>query len=567
MEMEMEMEINTNSIIDNCSITHFAFKNIKEISKFRLMERTEQSNFMTKYISPNIRVISEKKGMLYYYNNKKLIWVLIDKPQYDNYIYDFLLNSNKEIKTILRRVAEEVEDDVATKTRALCALFDNRTYIDDIIARSFTKLYDSRFLPLLDASRDYLPIKNGKKINFQTLDISDRTAKDYFTYECPVDFLGENTKTPNADKFFTDLFPNELNREYVRKSLGYQLTADTKAQVFFIWYGYGSNGKSLLFKILECILGPQYCQVDKSVFVKGKKDKGAATPELMHLLGKRSGCYSEGETADNMEMNEAGLKQISGEDKLTGRALYGNQVEFYPYIKINMATNYIPSLSADDAIKRRLRYIFFDRIFKSNPTKNNELKIDIEFGHKLTHDYLSEVFTWIIKGSKEYFKDKQIKMSPEFEQRTIKALEEGDSIETFIKRQLVKTGNDKHTITKNSLFEAYKIFCNNNSQRCITRSTLWARMSQNGFLTRCLHGYDVYTGFTLKSEIDASTSDCLDYGIKNEKDELIESLQKEIEELKSKLMKGKSKKKKKSKPEEPKEPTESELEEELNNLI
>lgn len=559
------MEINTNSIIDTCSLSLFGFKNITEVSKFRLLPRTAQSNYLTKYISPCIRAMNNK-DILYFFNVKTGTWVLVDKPQYENYIYDFLLNSATKIKKIMKR--EEVEDDIIVKTRGLCDMFDNRAFIDDLIKRSFTKLYDTTFLPLLNASKNYLPIKGGKKINLETLEVSERLVTDYFTYECPVDYL-KDSATPNAEKFFTQLFPNKENREYVRKVLGYQLTADTSAQVFFIWYGFGSNGKSLLFKILESILGPQYCQVDKAIFVKAKKDAGQASPEIMHLLGKRSGCYSEGETADNMEMNEAGLKQISGEDKLNGRSLFGSPTEFYPYIKINMATNFVPSLSAEPAMKRRLRYIFFDNVFVETPTKPNEHKIDVEFAEKLTKEFLSEVFTWIARGSKEYFKDKKIIMTPEYTQRTEKILMDGDSIECFIKRQIVKTKDDKHTITKNGIFEAYKMYCNNNSQRCITRSTLWARLAQNGFNTRGLHGYDVFYGIQIKEIQDASEG--LDNGITNEKDELIKTLEKEIEELKKTAEYYKSKKKdrkNKAKPEPVEhEQTEEELEAELARII
>ena len=82
---------------------------------------------------------------------------------------------------------------------------------------------------MLDSSKECFPIKNGRKINFRTLEISSRTNLDFFTFESPVEFL-ENT--PNADKFFEQLFDNKENREYVRKVMGYNLTAETFCQVF-----------------------------------------------------------------------------------------------------------------------------------------------------------------------------------------------------------------------------------------------------------------------------------------------------------------------------------------------
>jgi putative DNA primase/helicase len=170
--------------------------------------------------------------------------------------------------------------------------------------------------------------------------------------------------------------PNKDNREMLRKILGYNLTADTKARKFFIYYGHGSNGKSKLFKIMEKILCKQYCQVDKSIFVKSKSKNSGATPELMALMGKRLGIYSEGETADEIDINMGLIKQISGEDKLTGRNLYSSMIEFYPYIKLSLLSNFTPGLNSEKAITERLVYIFMDTNFTENPVKKNDIKID-----------------------------------------------------------------------------------------------------------------------------------------------------------------------------------------------
>jgi len=68
--------------------------------------------------------------------------------------------------------------------------------------------------------------------------------------------------------------------------------------------------------------------------MKGKVNTdGGASPHIMALLGKRCAMYSEGETSDNIEMNIGQIKQISGEDKITGRPLFYKDelIEFYPY--------------------------------------------------------------------------------------------------------------------------------------------------------------------------------------------------------------------------------------------
>jgi hypothetical protein len=293
-------------------------------------------------------------------------------------------------------------------------------------------------------------------------------------------------------------------------------------------------------RLMELILKKQYHQCDQSIFIKtGKANKGTATPELMTLLGKRMSVYSEGESSDKIEMNSAGLKQISGEDSLCGRELYGNQITFTPYTKLHMLTNFTPPLNAEFAIKQRLRYIFLDSEFIDNPDPNNirQYKKDKQFTDDLETIYLSEIFTWMAKGAYEFYKTMKIEMPEEFQARTDTMLNNEDSIKTFTDRKLIITNNKSDIIKKNNLFEAYKAFCNNNSQRCQPRSSLFNRLEHLRLTTSILHGYDVYRGIKL-----AILDNELDQGLFDEDEqpqinyeELYLNSQKEIDELKSKI--------------------------------
>ena len=243
--------------------------------------------------------------------------------------------------------------------------------------------------------------------------------------------------------------------------------------------------------------------------MKVKNNSTGATPEIMDLLGKRLGVYSDGETADQIEMNLGGLKQISGEDKLTGRPLYCKTVNFYPYIKLHMLTNYTPPLDSQQAIVDRLRYIFMDSKFCNNPVKDNEYKIDVDFALKLENEYLSEIFSWIVRGSRDYYIDEKIEMSEEFKDRTQIILNDTDSIKTFIDRKIKITKNNKDVITKKEMVDSYFSFCDGNYQRKQPKTSLYARLEQVGIkksLTR-LHNYDVYRGIKIIDDVDDDEND------------------------------------------------------------
>jgi P4 family phage/plasmid primase-like protien len=511
MNLDLLEECLDNSIIGNInkSVRKLNIKTIKDFKEFKNKKRTEQSNIIIEHIKKYLRAVGDDK--IYYYNENTKLWAEINKKQYDTYIYDLLLNTTKQVEKLMTK--ENIDMDERIKlNKFLDECFDNKTYVEDIIKRSFTKLYNSQFLTYLNSYKEYLPLQSGKKINLRNLQITDREYNDYFTYECPVDYV---ESTPHADKYFNELWANKEEREFVRKYLGYCMTGETSAQKFAIWYGFGSNSKGILMDMIESILKIQYVTADESIFIKNKKSQGQATPEIMALMGKRFCGFSEGETADNVEMNESSIKRISGEDTLTGRPLYCSQVEFKPYCKLNLATNYVPALNAEDAMKRRLLYIFFDIQFKQNPTQKNHRKIDVLGMQNLKTKYLSEIFSWIAKGAVEYYKDLTIEMPKSWRERTDKILSEGDSIECFIKRKIVKNNKYDSTFKRNELFDKYREFCGKNSQRCITRSTFWARIEQNGVEKRTKDGYDVFYGIEIKE--DEPDDNGLDYGIETEK--------------------------------------------------
>ena len=239
------------SIIDNVSKKSFNFKSIAEVNTYRFGTITDQSNYFTNFISNSFRVINE--NLIYYFNENSKLWENINLKQYETYTYDFFNYSAKEIKTLMR--TQEMNDQDEKKIKELINSFDVKLYITKIIERSSSKLTQIDFMSLLDSKNEYLPIQNQKVINLKTLEIRPRTFDDFFTYECPVSYVD---KTPNADRFFSELQPKKDNREFLRKVLGYYMTGDTKARKFFIFYGHGSNGKSKILNILQKILVKQY---------------------------------------------------------------------------------------------------------------------------------------------------------------------------------------------------------------------------------------------------------------------------------------------------------------------
>jgi phage/plasmid-associated DNA primase len=242
-----------------------------------------------------------------------------------------------------------------------------------------------------------------------------------------------------------------------------------------------------------------YHQCDKSLFIKTNKSQGAS-PEKVALIGCRVAIYTEGETSDEIEFNALSVKEITGEDEIYGRGLFKAPINFRAQCKLGMLTNYPPNLDGQFAVVQRLRMLFFDSSFTKKPKGKNEFKINPEFVEKIMTLYLSEIFSWIAKGSYQYYQSKTIIMPPSIQERCTKLILQEDSIESFIEKRLKVTNNKKDFIRKGTLFDLYRLFSNANSQRCKPRSTFFNRLADLKIMESTLDGYDVFRGITVTEE-------------------------------------------------------------------
>jgi putative DNA primase/helicase len=392
------------------------FEKTTEILNFIEMTRTDQSKIIAKSINNNVKMCA---GIYFIYDKEVRLWSEHDEEYFITYLYNYFNNIGKRIKEIVSGLKDK-------RIELLLKEFDKSSYISDILKRMKGDIQDAKFIDKLDSLEDYLPIIGGKKICLKTMNVTDRLKEDYFTYECQVNITQD---IQHAEQFFKQIEPNEENKKYLQTILGYCLTGNTQSRNFFVFYGGGSNAKTLVGILMQLILGKLYVQCSDEVF-QNNKSNNAPSPHLACLKGSRIGFYSEGETADSMDLNIKTLKRFSGQDPITCRKLYGDPFTFRANCKLIMATNFVLALNAEEAIKSRLRYVFFDSLFKEEPT-NGEFKKDPEFVNKLQTIYLNEVFTWILQGSVEYYKTLQITMPRDVAKRTCEILEHEDSIETF----------------------------------------------------------------------------------------------------------------------------------------
>ena len=146
---------------------------------------------------------------------------------------------------------------------------------------------------------------------------------------------------------------------YIRKSVGYSLTGETKEQVFFFCYGQsGSNGKSTLVNLVRDMMG-DYGRVSPTETLMTKQYDNTISNDQARLAGVR--MVTAIEANFNRQLDEVKIKAMTGGEKITARFMRQEFFEFQPEFKLWLVANDRPRVrGTDTALWRRIRVVPFD---------------------------------------------------------------------------------------------------------------------------------------------------------------------------------------------------------------
>ncbi len=294
-------------------------------------------------------------------------WV-IKKKLHDR---DFLTNYLRALETYASSTVQK-KDQKMKQIQSLMAKLESETFQANVLSQC-VHYYGEKgksFLENLDKDRNLLGFTNG---------VFDLAANKFRPGQ-PDDFITKNVGfeydeakmndpeiTKDIETFFEQVFPEREVCQYVFKFLASLLAGFCREQLTHFGWGQGSNGKGVLLQLMQRVLG-EYAQKTESSFLCGScPDANAPTPALTALVGKRFVYVSE--VVEGSKLNEALFKQLSGQDRLSYRPLYGEVKTFDPEFRLFMVVNHLPKFNASDyALRRRIRVIPFVSTFKDGPT-------------------------------------------------------------------------------------------------------------------------------------------------------------------------------------------------------
>jgi len=188
-------------------------------------------------------------------------------------------------------------------------------------------------------------------------------------------------------EFFERIYPDPVLRDYVITLLAACLEGTNREQKFYVMQGVGSNGKSMIEKLMELTFGDYGTLISTTTFTRKRADAGNANPDVITVKCRR--YLHCGEPDDNEKINTSVMKTWTGGDRVPARALFGDQEKFQIMGKIFMSCNDLPPIQKmDDGTWRRIRVIPHASIFKDpgnpliDPSKHIYPK-DLDLENKL----------------------------------------------------------------------------------------------------------------------------------------------------------------------------------------
>ena len=164
-------------------------------------------------------------------------------------------------------------------------------------------------------------------IDLKTCQPRKHSPEDLITKVSNVRYYIPSKSSTAWETFLEQVMQGDTEKiKYLQRAIGYALTASTEQECFFILFGSTTrNGKSTFIETILELFGDYGTSTEPSTFQSMKtKDAGRATPQIANLAGCR--FLKTSEPPQNMNLDCALLKVLTGSDSIPARRLYEAQV-------------------------------------------------------------------------------------------------------------------------------------------------------------------------------------------------------------------------------------------------
>lgn len=340
-----------------------------------------------------------------------------------------------------------------------------------------------------DKDMDMINVKNGL-LDFSTGEIKQHTSDYLSLVQLPVTFY-QGASCPKIIKFLTEILTKEEISTIVRV-LGYCLYRSAKYEKAFMLVGAGRNGKSVLIKLIEFLVG---FENTSHVSLQELNEERFASADL---YCKCVNTYADLES--ERLINSGKFKTIVSGDSIRAQRKHQQPFNYRNNAKLIFSANKIPkSEDSSYAYYRRWVIIPFYKVIEG--AEDDTALID----KLITEDELSGLLNLALVGLRKLieeggFKDIPVeKIRQEYEYNA-------SIVKQFVDEQCVIDLHDPGYFTlTTTLQDSFKTFCKTRGSKPLDESILGKELFEMGIvknrITKEKRRQYYYLGIMTKEEL------------------------------------------------------------------
>lgn len=291
---------------------------------------------------------------------------------------------------------------------------------------------------------------------------------------------------------------NKDKAKFLQRALGYSILGVNREECMFIAYGAKTrNGKGTLFSTISTVLGEDYADsAPPNLICENKSgrptDFNAPQPALAKLVGTRLVRMSE--SAEDVRLDAASMKAMTGRDTLVTRGLFQNSFSFVPQFTLWLETNHLPAVTDNTVFdSNRIYVIEFNEQFTASKQDKNLKELFALSENRPT------ILKWLFDGCADYIEHGLD--APECIIEATKSYRKlHDRVGNFLEDRC-DVGEDK-SIMRGDLYSAYSQWClkPDNHYKPMGSTTFYTEIAKRGYPIKHRNDGNYILGLCIKEE-------------------------------------------------------------------
>jgi putative DNA primase/helicase len=288
-------------------------------------------------------------------------------------------------------------------------------------------------------------LQNGTfEIAQQGTRLREFNHKDFFTYQLPFAY-DPTAKAPLFEAYLHRCLPDIERQNVIAEYLGsvFLKNGVLKLEKALILYGSGANGKSVMFEIINALLGST--NVTNYSLQELTNESGYYRAKIANVLVNYASEISGALQTDT-------LKQLASGEIVSARLPYGAPFNISQYAKLIFNCNELPKeVEHSNAYFRRFLIVPFDVTIP-------EHEQDKDLHTKIIANELAGVFNWILAGLQRLLANRNFSECNAARLAIELYKKESDSVAMFVEESgIIHSTED--TTRLQSLYAKYRTYC------------------------------------------------------------------------------------------------------------